>query len=145
MQALWIERSYPYALALALSAAWAGLGALFPREGEALFGAAVTVASVFGGFLVASKAVVLSLKGSAIFEKLRASGYMDLFLGYLKEGINASILVVVFSMVGFFIELGPLAPFSSKAFCFAWIFTSLAALLTYWRVSNLLFKMLRHA
>jgi hypothetical protein len=117
MQAIWVERAYPYLIAIALSALWAASGAPFPSVGDALFGAAVTVASVFGGFLVASKTVILGLKDSPIFEKLRHSGYMGVFIGYLREGINASVLLVILSMAGFFLNIDPAAPLLTKAFC----------------------------
>ena len=144
MKTIWLEKVYPYLIAIALSTLWAWAGAPFPDKGDALFGAAVTVASVFGGFLVASKAVILGLKDSAIFEKLRESSYMDVFIGYLRVGINASIGLVVISMIGFFLEQDSVAPLLVKVFCFFWLLTGLIALLTYWRVSNLLFKMLKH-
>lgn len=86
------ERIYPYLIAALLSALWWFAGKPFPSNADALLGAAVTVASVFGAFLVASKAVLLSLKDSDIFTKLREASYMDVFISYLKEGINASVV-----------------------------------------------------
>jgi hypothetical protein len=139
------ERIYPYLIAALLSASWWFAGKPFPRNPDALLGAAVTVASVFGAFLLASKAVLISLKDSEIFTKLRDTGYMNVFIACLKEGINASVVLVIISMLGFFFEPNKTPPLLVEAFYLTWMFAGLTSLLTYWRVSNLLFKMLKHA
>lgn len=49
------------------------------------------------------------------------------------------------SMLGFFLEPNKTPPLLVEVFYLTWMFASLISLLTYWRVSNLLFKMLKHA
>lgn len=119
-----------------------------PKDPNAMFGAAVTVASVFAGFLIASKSILLSLQGRPIFGALRQSGYLTDFINYLREGINASVVLIVFSMGAFFVddfELRHATPYGEELFYSAWIFCGGAALFTYWRASRILFKLLRHA
>jgi hypothetical protein len=148
MGSLLAERLWPYVASAIIAGAWFYFGYPVPGDANALFGAAVTVASVFAGFLIAAKAILLSLKDSAVFGALRQSGYLADFISYLREGINMSVLLVILTMCAFFIDFSILnARFQDgdKWFYTIWIFVSAATLFTYWRVSNCLFKLLRHA
>ena len=148
MSPLQRERLWPYVLSIAIGAVWLFGGLPLPSDSGGLFGAAVTVASVFGGFLIAAKAILLSLKGGKIFAALRRSGYLDTFVGYLRGGINASALMIVISITSFFIDFSTINltyPFAERLFYAGWISVSLLALFTYWRVSNNLFKLLTHS
>jgi hypothetical protein len=141
-----VERTYPYVVALGVTIGWLFLGAPFPTQTDAMLGAAVTVASVFAGFLIGSKALLLSLKDSNVFRRLQEAGYMSVFIGYLKEGINSSVSFVAISMLGFFVN--PIPVYASyrlpEIFSTIWIASGVIALFTCQRVSHLLFKMLRH-
>jgi type III secretory pathway component EscU len=139
------EKIYPYVIGTAATVAWFwGLGHPFPNPSENLLGAAATVASVFAGFLSAAKAVLLTIKDTAVYKALKDLGYIKDLFGYLKSGIGISVLFAVVSLFGFF--LSPVEAnlgFSVSAYFQAiWVFLSVAAFCSYVRVSTILFRML---
>jgi len=120
----------------------------FPNapDPDSLFGAAATVASIFASFLGVSQAIILSIKGTESFRILDKLGYGNVLFSYLREGIIASIAFASLSIVGFFVEQEYIThALIFEYFKIAWVFFAVAALLTYVRVTNLLFKLLRHS
>lgn len=140
-RSLLIERIWPYVGAAAGTAIWFYVaGAKFPEKPDGLLGATGNAVAVLVGFLASSKAIVLSVSASAVFEKLSAAGYSQLLFAYLYEAIAAGMLLLVVSFIGFFFDSSALSIWYKSA----WVAISLAALFCFFRVVGILFKLLRH-
>jgi len=144
---LW-ERYYPYILALAVTVGWVVIGIPFPKDRGALLGAAVTVAAVLGGFLGASKAIILSITKTESFIALKSAGYTEDLFSYLSAGIIHSLLFAIVSLAGFFIiSSRPVWSFVTQGDVFSvfWVFSAVLAVLSYFRISNIMLRLLRRA
>src|SRR5439155_8751992 len=109
--------------------------------------AAATVSSIFASFLGVSKALILTIKGTETFKVLSSRGYTVILFSYLADGIFASILFASCSIIGFFIDRETIMMNHDlfKMFEAVWIFAGALSLLTYVRISHILFKLLKIA
>lgn len=141
------ERLWPLVGAAALVWGWWALGHPFPASPDGLFGAAATVSSIFASFLGVSKALILTIKGTETFKILSTRGYTGILFSYLADGIFASILFASCSIIGFFIDHDTITMNHHlfKIFEVVWIFAGALSLLTYVRISHILFKLLKIA
>lgn len=114
----------------------------FPKTPDGLLSAAATVASVFASFLGVSKAIILTIKGTETYKVLERSHYTDHLFGYLRAGIYASVVFASLSLLGFFID-SKIHEDIYKWFCGLWVFAGSLSLLTYIRIANILFKLLK--
>jgi hypothetical protein len=140
------ERVWPWVASAILASVWKwGMGAPFPSSPDSLFGAAATVASILASFLGVSKAIILSIKETQSYKIIAELGYRDVLFAYLRDGILCAVIFAFLSIIGFFVE----APASDHlwvfdAFKLLWVFFGAASLFSYSRITNLLFKLLRH-
>lgn len=141
------ERLWPVLGAVALVWGWWKLGRPFPASPDGLFGAAATVASIFASFLGVSKALILTIKGTETFKILSSRGYTGMLFSYLADGIFASVLFASCSIIGFFIDHDTITinHHLFKIFEMVWVFAGALSLLTYVRISHILFKLLKIA
>jgi hypothetical protein len=141
------ERGGPLAGAVLMAALWFWFKCPFPSNPDGLFGAAATVSSIFASFLGVSKALILTIKGTETFKVMSDRGYTVLLFAYLRDGIFASVFFASCSIIGFFIDHDVIVGHHHlfKIFQLVWIFAGALSLLTYVRISNILFKLLRIA
>ena len=128
-----------------MAGAWLWAGNPFPDRPDGLFGASATVASVFASFLGVSKAIVLTIKGTATYKFLEKAGKTDDLFRYLRAGIFASVTFAALSILGFFIDHKTiiLAHHLFKVFCLIWVAGGALALFAYVRITNILFALLK--
>ena len=140
---LW-ERAWPWIGATAAALLWFHAEMEFPRSSETLLGTAATVASIFASFLGVAEALIIGLRGTASYQVLTKAGYTDLLFGYLRAGVLSAVLFACLSVLGFFIPLENSLTTNPEAHIFSavWIFSGSLALLTFIRISNILFKLL---
>ncbi|ODA96488.1 hypothetical protein BFX40_28995 [Mesorhizobium sp. SEMIA 3007] len=140
---LW-ERTWPWLGALAITVFWYWVGGPFPKTPDTLFGTAATVASVFASFLGVAEAIIIGLKGSASYKVLEKAGYTSLLFGYLRSGILSAVTFATLSIVGFFIadDVKIDGYLVAHVFAAIWITVGGASVLTFARISNILFKLL---
>jgi hypothetical protein len=139
--ALQLERVWPYAAAAGVLVAWwYGLQAPFPAKPEGLLSTTATAAAVLVGFLATAKAVVLGMTGSPIFQIIKQTGYHQVLFGYLLEAVIGDILLLVVSIIGFFVSLPGQAWFPVL-----WTIASATALCQFVRFTLLLFRLLQKA
>lgn len=140
-----VERLWPWCGAVVVCGIWWLAAQPFPPNPDSLFGTAATVASVFASFLGVSKAIILTIKGTNTYKILERERYTDLLFSYLRSGIYSSVFFASLSIFGFFIDknsaVGNFKIF--VAFCALWVFAGALALLTYIRIANILFKLLK--
>jgi hypothetical protein len=141
---LTIERWWPYGGTMLATFAWWKLAEMsFPSNAEELLAATGTVASVLVGFLVTAKAIVLGLTETRVFKKLAGTGYDEVFFGYLFEAEMAGIATLCITMLGFFVMAQP-AGTTPGWFNTLWISGAILAMLSFMRVTHMIFKFLRH-
>jgi len=139
------EWTWPWIGAAAVVYAWHAMGSPFPPSPEGLFGAAATVASVFASFLGVSKAIMLTIKNTEIYNSLKKLNYTDALFGYLRIGIICSVIFAALSIFGFFVDRDK-ALFDiniGQAFSAIWICFGALSFFTYLRISNIIFKILK--
>jgi hypothetical protein len=141
------EKLWPLVGAVLAAWSWWWLGHPFPSSPDGLFGAAATVSSIFASFLGVSKALILTIKGTETFRVMSDRGYTVLLFAYLRDGIFAAVLFASCSIIGFFIDHETIMwkHHFFKMFELVWVFAGVLSLLTYIRISNILFKLLRIA
>jgi hypothetical protein len=135
MHRVW-EQLYPYLIAAAAAAAFWRYGVPFPAQRDIL-GASVTVGAVFVGFIATSEAIVVSLQGP-IAEEFRATAFYFLLLRYTQEAIWVSILYCALALAGYFLPEHK-AP---QVYGAAWVFMTVAALTTFYRISRSLARLM---
>jgi hypothetical protein len=144
---LQFEKGWPYLLAAVVVVVWGWpLGQPFPMDYTALMGVSGTVAAVLLGFLSAAKAIVLGLTGSEVFQRLKSAGYHDILLGYIRIAVYGSMLLLVVSLVGLFVEPNQNPQSSQNAqeiFKYFWILSGSFSLFAFLRITNHLFKLIR--
>lgn len=132
------EKYGPWLLGILAAVLWALTGPRFPSDANAIFGGALTFGSILTGFLASAKAVLVSLRGSAVYARLQKQGFMTHILGYLASAIGLALASCVISMVGFFVDpnngwYGPL-----------WVAFEIATIAGFIRVTSIFFSILRH-
>ncbi|MET4244608.1 hypothetical protein [Bradyrhizobium sp. RT10b] len=139
------ERAWPLVGAAAIVWVWYALGHPFPTNPDSLFGTAATVSSIFASFLGVSKAIILTIKGTDTYKVLEQRGYTELLFAYLRDGIFASVLFASGSILGFFVDHEVIVwkHHLFKLFELIWVFAGSLSLLTYIRITNILFKLLK--
>jgi hypothetical protein len=125
-----IERSYPYAAAVAAAAGYYYGGFSFPK-GQDVLSASITIGAIFTGFLATSKSLAISIDTPAMNE-LRKTRFFDLMVQYLREAIYASLLLGAFGIAGFFHD--PQSP--PRWYGVVWILLIISTFLTFARVTN---------
>jgi hypothetical protein len=141
------EKVGPLVGAVLAAALWWWLKKPFPLNPDSLFGAAATVSSIFASFLGVSKALILTIKGTETFRVISERGYTAILFAYLRDGIFASVFFASCSIIGFFIDHDAIVwqHHLFKLFQLVWVFAGALSLLTYIRISNILFKLLKIA
>lgn len=139
------ERAWPWLGAICIVLLWRNLGSPFPPTPDNLFSAGAGVAAVFASFLGVAKAIILSIKDSKTYQVLKERGYADDLFGYLRGGIFASVFFASLSILGFFISKDAVWHGYKvfTVFSALWILAGALSALTYIRISNILFKLLR--
>lgn len=147
MSGLQIERFGPFVYAaLVVLLWWWLLEATFPSQFDTLMAVTGTVAAVLMGFLSTAKAIVLGLTGTEVFRRLKNAGYHNDLNSYIRAAVYASMILLVLSLAGLFIEQ-PLVSTAAKSFAIAfpyiWMYFASFAAFTFLRVINNLFKLIR--
>ncbi len=143
MNALQFERWWPYfATAIVVGGWWYFGQARFPARPDALLGASGGASAVLVGFLATSKTIILSLSGSTVMIKIRDAGYQEILFRYLYSALTWGFALLVASVVGFIVQSEDGLPSLYEAL---WVAVACLASFTYWRVTHILFKVLRWA
>lgn len=143
MDGLWIEKVRPLVLSITLTLAWAFLfSAPFPKKPDALLGSMVAASAVLMGFLATAKTIVVALTKSDIFLKLKEKNYDGIFLAYLKDAFSSGTVLLVWSIVGFFVCDENID--TPKIYSALLIFLAALSIATFHRVVSVLFKFLSH-
>lgn len=143
---LW-EKIFPTLFAIGVCVLWNNVGRPFPMSPDGVFGAASTVASIFAGFLGVSQSIILTIKDTPLFKAIKARGYDKEMFSYLRAGIVGSSVFTALSLGGFFINdhTAIMGHIILNDFHLTWIGFATYAFLTFFRMTSLLFKMLRHS
>lgn len=130
------EKLYPYAGGMILTGVglWTKIG--FPvwaadSKAEAILTNGITVASILVGFLTAALALLPSLN-SPVMDRIRATKYFNLLMGYLREGIWSCFAMVIFSFIGFWLQGHTWYPA-------VWFGLAAVAFLSFYRVTKIVF------
>lgn len=135
-----MERSYPWVLALLASLAWLHFAPGLPADDKEFLGAAIGVGAILTGFIATAKAILAALPSDSVMGRLRSSGYIDDLITYLAEALYGCLLFSVFGLAGFFIIK---QPYFGTWFASAWIFLGVFSLAAFFRVSQVLLKVIR--
>jgi hypothetical protein len=142
MTALKIERWWPYLASIAVFLVWWFLfDKTFPKTVDGLMAASGTVSVVLVGFLGTAKAIVLSISSSAVFQRLKASGYHHVLFQYLFESLTAGVILLIVSLIGFFLP----EDHPQRWFEIVWVLSCSATIFLYIRTTSILFKLVRQA
>lgn len=132
------EQWYPYLGAICVALIWLLFEAELPRNRGELLGSSLTFASILTGFIAASKAILVSMRGSRIFRRLQEQKFIKPILTYLSHAIWLSLGACFVSLAGFF-EVG-----RSEWFGAIWVFIIAATVLAFIRVTKIFFAILAH-
>ncbi|MDH0848303.1 hypothetical protein N5D66_10185 [Delftia tsuruhatensis] len=140
---LWVEKYYPVLLASAAAYAWWRFSPSFPRDEKEFLGAAISVGSIFTGFIATAKAILAALPNDSLMERLRESGYIKDLASYLTQALYGCLSFSVYGMAGFFF-LEQQSPSLGKFYAIGWIFLAIFSLTAFHRVASLLIKIISH-
>ena len=132
-----IERSSPYAGAVAAAAGYYYGGFSFPK-GQDILSASITIGAIFTGFLATSKSLIISIDTPAMTE-LRKTRFFDLMMQYLREALYASLLLGSFGIAGFFYDHQS----PPRWYGVVWIFLIISTFLTFIRVTNAFLELIQ--
>lgn len=140
---LFAEKWYPIAAAATVAAVWWHFSPSFPRDEKEFLSAAISIGSIFTGFIATAKAILAALPGDSVMRKLRSSGYIKNAVSYLTEGLYACLLLSVYSVAGFFL-LKIESPSLEAWYTSIWIFFAVYAFLSFHRIASILSRILQY-
>jgi len=133
------ERFYPWLLAFAgLIIGWLSPIDISQENRTDLYSAAISLGSIFAGFLTTTKAILMALPSDGLIEKLRSSGYMPDLSAYIGQAVFGCLLFCFLNLMGFF-SLGEAQVYFDAAW-YALAFFSAAA---FWRTTHIMLAILR--
>jgi len=138
-------RWWPYIVAVLVTCVWRATAKdTFPTDFGGLMAASSTVAAVLIGFLATAKAFMLGMSDSSVYKSLKNGGYtIDLF-ARLSDGLFGGVTLLVTSIVGFFV-LGDAKQPPLDWFTSAWVYFASLAVLVFYRMASILFRLLKLA
>lgn len=134
---LWAEKFYPIIFAFAAAVAWNYFSPNFPRDEKEFLGAAISVGSIFTGFIATAKAILAALPTDSVIAKLKTSGYIKELASYLTQALYGCLTFSIYGMAGFFL-LEEKSPSLSKSYAIGWIFLATFSLFAFHRVAKVL-------
>lgn len=138
-QSLTFERWYPFIFAGFFAALSWLLEFSLPDDGrKELLSATISVGAILAGFLGTAKAILMALP-QVVMTKLRSSTYLDDLAKYLGVALKSCLAVSAFSISGFF----PFATNNNLIFSSLWLALFVFAVLSFWRVSNIMLIILK--
>jgi hypothetical protein len=135
------ERIYPIAFAVAAAFAWWYFSPTFPRDEKEFLSAAISIGSIFTGFIATAKAILAALPNDTVMGRLKKSGYIKELASYLTQALYGCLAFSVYGMVGFFL-LEEKSPSLSKFYAIGWIFLAIFSLAAFHRVASVLIKII---
>lgn len=141
---LWVEKHYPAIFAIASAVAWWNFSPNFPRDEKEFLGAAISVGSIFTGFIATAKAILAALPNDNVMARLKQSGYIKDLASYLTHALYGYLAFSVYGMMGFFF-LEEKSPSLSKYYAIGWIFLAIFSLLAFHRVASVLIRIISHS
>jgi hypothetical protein len=108
-----------------------------------LFSAVISVSSIAVGFLATSKSIMLSLDKRRVIRQLKDIGVYGTLLSYLMTAVNWSFATAIFTALALFVDTSRKVPdWYPNAFA-VWIFVTITAALSCYRVIRIFYKILR--
>jgi hypothetical protein len=138
---LWAEKIYPLVFAIAAAVVWNYFSPNFPRDEKEFLGAAISVGSIFTGFIATAKAILAALPTDSVISKLKSSGYIKELASYLTQALYGCLTFSVYGIVGFFL-LEEKTPSLSKYYALGWIFLATFSLFAFHRVARVLIALI---
>lgn len=138
-----IERNFPAALALAATFTWWYCGPTFPKEVKEFLAAALGLGAILTGFVATAKAILVALPSDRLMGSLRRSGYINDLVLYLAQALYGCLLFSIFCLVGFFLIATDARDSLPKWYEITWIGLGVFATAAFYRVSRLLFVLLK--
>lgn len=105
----------------------------------ALLSASISTSAILIGFLATVKAILMALPASSIKTQLSTSKEMATLSGYLSAAMTSNLAFCLLNIVTFFLETAQ----CPAAVTYAWITVGVAALLSFWRVGQIMLMILR--
>lgn len=141
---LLVERIYPAILAIVAAIAWWYFSPNFPRDEKEFLGAAISIGSIFTGFIATAKAILAALPNDTVMGRLKKSGYIKELVYYLAQALYGCLTFSVYGMMGFFL-LEEKSPSLGRYYAIGWIFFAVFSLAAFYRVSSVLIKIISHS
>jgi hypothetical protein len=135
--------SYPYIASAVAAYLWWRCKGKFPLDEKEFLGAAISIGSILTGFVATAKAILAALPSDSVINRIRTSGYISDLVRYLRDALYGCFGFSIFSMAGFFL-LEPDKHALASWYSVAWAFLACFALLTFFRVANILIKIIEH-
>lgn len=135
---LTIERIYPYLAGAIAFAVWWYFHPVFPKNPEQVLSSSLTIGAILTGFLATSKAILMGLRGTPVWESLHSSGYITDLVSYLAQAIWVSFAYCLVGLIGFFVDP------QSIWFASTWFAVGVTAGFAFIRVTNIFLKILEH-
>lgn len=133
---IYIEKAYPYAIAIAASYSWFKYDMVFPTGNDVL-SASLTIGAILTGFLATAKTLLMTLD-TPVMNRIRSTTYARDLASYLGESIWLCFGFCVFAMFGYFCDT------ASNWYGTVWMFIAIAAALAFIRVTAIMLKIIKH-
>ncbi|WP_434148143.1 hypothetical protein ACR2R6_12915 [Methylocaldum gracile subsp. desertum] len=137
---LTFERFYPWIFAAAgLIIGWL-MPVDIPSENRTdLYSAAISLGSIFAGFLTTTKAILMALPSDGLIGRLKISGYMSDLTSYLGQAVCGCLLFCGLNLIGFFSIGGFQSYFDA-----AWVGLATFSASAFWRTTSIMLAILRN-
>ncbi|MCG6411117.1 hypothetical protein K6U17_18075 [Vibrio fluvialis] len=133
---LYVEKAYPYVMAIAASSAWYICDGKFPIGNDVL-SASLTIGAILTGFLATAKTLLMTLD-TPVMNRIRDTSYASDLASYLGAAIWLCFGFCVLAMVGYFCDT------ASKWYGVAWMLVAISASLAFVRVTSIMLKIIKH-
>lgn len=136
------ERLYPFLGGALAGVIWWYFKPRFPVDEKEFLAAALSLAAILTGFITTAKAILAALPSDSVMQHLRRSGYLEDLLAYLADALYGCLLFSMYCLLGFFL-LDSTRPPVPQWFAVSWIGLGTFAGLSFYRISRLLFRVIR--
>jgi hypothetical protein len=134
-----LEKYYPYVLGVVAGTAFFVFNWQVPSLD--VLSDSITIGSIFTGFLATAKSLAISVDSAAL-QTLRKTKYYNLLIDYFRSAIYSSLLVIIFSLIGYFLISPPQTKLPLWFSCF-WAFCLTTSVGTFLRVTSILMNLIK--
>ncbi|MDN2675908.1 hypothetical protein [Janthinobacterium sp. SUN033] len=139
---LTVEKYYPFFLSAVAGCLWWYFSLLLPVDEKEFLAAALSLGAVLTGFIATAQAILMALPSDSAMGRIRATGYLPHLTNYIGTALYGGMVFCAVDLAGFFLlDNTKRLP---VWFSVVWAIIGIFAALSFFRVTSIMLKIMRH-